>query len=109
MAPHSSPEIPLHIFISNQSLTLTVAALTVRLNGQQLFHRDMAVGTQHTWERVATAVTRGEHSLVVSEGNTQTQTTEEITVERELWIVVTFQSPPPRLQVTVFDHPVTFM
>ena len=37
----------LHIFISNQSMAMTIAEIEVTIDGQQIFHREMATGTQY--------------------------------------------------------------
>jgi hypothetical protein len=99
----------LHIFVSNQSMTMAVAEIEATINGQQVFRREMATGTQHNWGEVTLPVVSGEHTVVLTEAKTQTRTSETINVNRELWIVVRFSSPPPELKIDVFDHPVAFM
>jgi hypothetical protein len=99
----------LHVFISNQSMTMTVAEIEVTINGQQIFHREMATGTQHNWSEVTIPAGRGEHIIVLTEAKTQTRTSKTINADRELWIMVRFSSPPDEFKMDVFDHPVAFM
>jgi hypothetical protein len=99
----------LHVFVSNQSLAMPIADLEISINGRKIFHQEMTTGTQHNWEQVTIQVATGKHMLVVSEAKTQTRKSVEVNVDRELWIVVRFDSPPAQFIVDVFDHPVAFM
>lgn len=99
----------LHIFVSNQSMAMAVAEIDVTIDGQQVFHREMATGTQHNWGEVTLPVVSGEHLVVLTEANTRTRTSEAINVDRELWIAVRFSSPPAEFKMDVFDHPVAFV
>jgi len=99
----------LHIFISNQSMAMTIAEIEVTIDGQQIFHREMATGTQHNWTEVTIPARSGEHIIVLTEAKTQTRTSKTINADRELWIVVMFSSPPDEFKIDVFDHPVAFM
>jgi hypothetical protein len=99
----------LHISVSNQSMTITAAEIEVAINGQQVFHREMATGTQHNWGEVTLPVVSGEHMVVLTEAKTQTRASETMNVNQELWIVVRFSGPPPEFKMDVFDHPVAFM
>jgi hypothetical protein len=99
----------LHIFVSNQSMVMTAAEIEVTIDGQHVFHREMTTGMQDNWAEVTPRVVSGEHLLVVTEAKTQTRASETINVDRELWIVVRFSSPPDELKMDVFNHPVAFM
>lgn len=99
----------LHILVSNQSLTIPVADIQVTINGKQVFHREMAAGTQHHWSEIALPIVSGEHLVVLTEANTHTHMSATINVNREVWMVVKFASPPPEFQMEVLDHPVAFM
>lgn len=90
-------------------MAMPVSDLEIRIDGRQIFRREMTTGTQHNWEQVTTPVTSGKYTLAISEAKTQTRKSEVLNVDRELWIVVTFHSPPAQLKVDVFDHPVAFM
>jgi hypothetical protein len=109
MEPGQGSEHVLHIFVSNQSMTMAVAEIEVTIDGQQVFHREMETGTQHNWGEVTIPVVIGEHVVVLTEAKTRTSTSETINADRELWIVVRFSSPPPEFKIDVFDHPVAFM
>jgi hypothetical protein len=109
MESRQGDEHVLHIFVRNQSMTLTVTEIEVTINGQQVFHREMVTGTQHNWSEVTIPVVRGEHIVVLTEAKTRTRTSETINADRELWIVVRFSSPPAEFKMDVFDHPVAFM
>ena len=99
----------LHIFVSNQSVTMTAAKIEVTIDGQQMFYREMTTGTQHNWSEVILSVASGHHTIAVIEEKTQTRTAKPVDANRELWIVVMFSSPPAKLKLEVFDHPVSFM
>lgn len=99
----------LHIFVSNQSMAMAIADIEVNVDEQQVFHREMATGTQHNWGEVTVPVVSGDHLVVFTEAKSRTRTSKTINVDRELWIVITFSSPPAEFKVDVFDHPVAFM
>ena|SRR5215204_2436401 len=105
----SQEEPLLHISVSNQSLSQTIAELAIILDGEQIFRREMRTGTQHTWEETTVSVVRGQHTFVISEASTESREEQVINVDRELWIVVTFHSPPAQIRVEIFDSPVGFM
>ena len=105
----SQEEPLLHVSVSNQSLSQTIAELVISLDGEQIFRREMRTGTQHTWEETMIPVVRGRHTLVISEARTKSRKEQEINLDRELWIIVMFYSPPPRIQVEILDRPVGFM
>jgi hypothetical protein len=109
MKPEQRVEHQVHLFVSNQSLAVDPSAVQVSIDGRQIFQRELSTGTQHTWERTTMSVPPGKHTLTISETKTQTRRSHEMTVDRELWVVVRFHSPPPKLQVDVFDHPVGLM
>jgi hypothetical protein len=109
MESRQGDEHVLHILISNQSMTMTVAEIEVIINGQQIFHREMVTGTQHNWSELTIPVRGGEHIIVLTEAKTQTRTSETINADRELWIIVRFSSPPAEFKIDVFNHPVAFM
>jgi hypothetical protein len=88
---------------------MTIAEIEVTIDGQQIFHREMATGTQHNWTEVTISARSGEHIIVLTEAKTQTRTSKTINADRELWIVVMFSSPPDEFKIDVFDHPVAFM
>lgn len=109
MKPAQEGEYPVHFFVSNQSLAVDPSAVELSIDGRQIFQRELSTGTQHTWERVTISASTGKHTLTVSEAKTQTRRSEEVQVDRELWVVVRFHGPPPQLKVDVFDHPVGLM
>jgi hypothetical protein len=99
----------LHVSVSNQSLSQTTADLAISLDEDQIFRQEMRTGTQHTWEETTIPVVHGRHTLVISEARTKGRKEQEINLDRELWIIVMFYSPPPRIQVEILDRPVGFM
>jgi hypothetical protein len=105
----SQEEHLLHVSVSNQSLSQTTADVVISLDGAQIFHQEMRTGTQHTWEETTVSVVRGQHTFVISEASTESREEQVINVDRELWIVVTFHSPPAQIRVEIFDSPVGFM
>jgi hypothetical protein len=105
----SQEEHLLHVSVSNQSLSQTIAELVISLDGEQIFRREMRTGTQHTWEETTIPVVRGQHTLVISEVRTKSRQEQEVNVDGELWIVVTFHSPPGQIRLEIFDSPVGFM
>ena len=105
----SQQEHLLHVSVSNQSLSQAIADLEISLDGEQIFRREMRTGTQHTWEETTVSVIRGQHMFVSSEAKTQSREEQVVNVDRELWIVVTFHSPPAQIRVEIFDSPVGFM
>jgi hypothetical protein len=109
MEQRQGNEHVLHIFVSNQSIAMAVADIEVNIDEQQIFHREMTTGTQHNWGEVTIPVVGGEHMVVITEAKTRTRTSETINVDRELWIVIRFSSPPAEFKMDVFDHPVAFM
>ena len=106
---HSQQEHLLHVSVSNQSLSQTIADLVISLDGEQIFRREMRTGTQHTWVETTIPVVHGQHTFVVSEARTESREEQIVNVDRELWIVVTFHSPPGQIRVEIFDRPVGFM
>lgn len=105
----SQEEPLLHISVSNQSLFQTIADLAISLDGEQIFRREMRTGTQHTWEETTIPVGRGQHTFVMSEARTESREEQVVNVDGELWIVVTFHSPPAQIRVEIFDSLVGFM
>ena len=105
----SQEEHLLHVSVSNQSLSQTTADLVIILDGEQIFRREMSTGTQHTWEETIIPVVRGQHMFVIIEAKTQSREEQVVNVDCELWIVVTFHSPPGRIRVAILDRPVGFM
>lgn len=100
---------PVHLLVSNQSLALDPSAVEVSLDGRRIFQRELSTGTQHTWERANISAAPGKHTLTISESTTQTRHSQEVNLDRELWVVITFHGPPAQLKVNVFDHPVGLM
>jgi hypothetical protein len=100
---------PLHVSVSNQSLSQTTADLAVILDGEQIFHREMTTGTQHSWEESTIPVAQGQHTLEIREARTNSSEERVVNVDRELWFIVTFQSPPGQIRVEMVDRPVGFM
>jgi hypothetical protein len=99
----------LHVSVSNQSLSQTIADLVISLDGEQIFRQEMRTGTQHTWEETTIPVVGGQHTFVSSEASTESRDEQVVNVDGELWIVVTFHSPPGQIRVEIFDRPVGFM
>lgn len=101
---------PLHMSISNQSLEYPIAGINIELDGKQIFQKQMVTGSQHNWEEINDlSVSGGEHILNIIETSTSVSTTEELKVERELWVVITFHGPNTGFKVDILDHPVGFM
>ena len=105
----SQEEHLLHVSVSNQSLSQTIAELVISLDGEQIFRREMITGMQHTWEETTIPVVRGQYTLVISEARTESREEQVVNVDGELWIVVTFHSPPARIRVDIQDRPVAFL
>lgn len=101
-------EFQLHLFVSNQSFSIPISNLKICIDDRKIFDQEMTTGTQHNWEQVTISITKGKYLLVASESKTRTRKTEVVNVDRELWIAVTFHSPP-QFMVNVFDHPIAFM
>ena len=101
---------PLHVSISNQSLEYPLSVMTIEIDGKQIFQKQMRTGSQHNWEEVKDlSISGGEHTLHIIETSTNISRTEELKVDRELWIVITFHGPNTGLKVDILDHPVGFM
>jgi hypothetical protein len=102
-------EYPLHIVFSNQSFDIPVADVIISLDGDQVVHQELTTGTQHTWEQIETSVVQGRHRLDVLETKSQIHKSETITSDRELWVVVAFQTSPTQFKINTYDHPIAFM
>ena len=109
MKPEQQDEYPVHLFVSNQSLAVDPSAVEVSIDGRQIFQRELSTGTQHTWERATISAPTGRHTLTINEAKTQTRRSQEVNVDRELWVVIRFHGPPALLKVDVFDHAVGLM
>jgi hypothetical protein len=109
MKPEQQDEYPVHLFVSNQSLAVDPSAVEVSIDGRQIFQRELSTGTQHTWERATISAPTGKHTLTINEAKTQTRRSQEVNVDRELWVVIRFHDPPTLLKVDVFDHAVGLM
>jgi hypothetical protein len=109
MKPAQQDEYPVHLLVSNQSLAVDPSAVEVSIDGRQIFQRELRTGTQHTWERATISAPPGKHTLTISEAKTQTRRSQEVNVDRELWVVIRFHGPPAQLKVDVFEHPVGLM
>ena len=105
----SQEEHLLHVSVSNQSLSQTIANMVIGIDGEQMFRREMRTGTQHTWEETIVSVVPGQHTFVVCEAKTESREEQVIKVDRELWITVTFHSPPSQIRVEIIDGPVGFI
>ena len=99
----------IHVLVSNQSTSMSIAQFELTVDDRQIFDREMAVDTQHSWEQVTIPLTRGNHSLVVREVKTQIYKSQVLNIDRELWITVTLHSSPAQLELTVFDHAIALM
>jgi hypothetical protein len=93
----------LHVSVSNQSFAVKEAELEVKVDGRAVFRRVMAVGTQHNWEQFTVSVEAGHYSLEVVEVKSNTTQAASLRVEHDLWVAVTFNSPPPGIGINVFD------
>jgi hypothetical protein len=103
-------KFPLHISISNQSLEHPISEINIEIDGKQIFQKQMRTGSQHNWQEVeGLFVSGGGHSLRISETSINISRTEELNVNRELWIVVTFHDPDIGLSVDILDHAIGFM
>ncbi|HEX8187371.1 MAG TPA: hypothetical protein VF586_03405 [Pyrinomonadaceae bacterium] len=102
-------EFPLHISVSNQSLAVKTADLEIKLDGRQVFRRTMQTGMQHNWEQFTLQADAGAHTLEVSEGGTGVGHTHRLEVAGEQRLVIMFQAPPPRIDVSEPGGQVGFM
>ena len=102
-------EHSLHIPVSNQSFARPSADLDISIDDRRIFHQQMMTGTQHNWTSVNISVAEGEHTLVATEAKTQTRQAQVVDVDRELWIVVTFHSPPDQIRVEIHEDLIGFM
>ena len=93
----------LHVSVSNQSFAVKEAELEVKVDGRAVFRRALAVGTQHNWEQFTVSVAAGPCSLEVAEVKSNTTRAVRLRVEHDLWIAVTFNSPPPEVGINVSD------
>jgi hypothetical protein len=96
----------LHISVSNQSLHQTAADVVISLDGEHIFQRVMMTNMQHTWEETTIPVVSGQHTLEISETRTRSREERVVNVDREMWLLITFHSPPPQIQVGIFDSQV---
>src|SRR5829696_3903716 len=96
----------LHVSVSNQSLSQTIAELVVSLDGIQIFRREMRTGTQHTWEEITIPVVRGQHTILISEARTNSEEELAVNIDHDMWIVITFHSPPEQIRAEILDQPV---
>jgi hypothetical protein len=103
--------IPIHIFVSNQSLESPLSIIEIEVDGKQIFEKQMITGSQHNWEEIreVMSISEGEHTLLIRETKTNITTSEQIIVDRELWIVITFHGSKLGFIVEVQDKPVGFM
>jgi len=99
----------LHVSVSNQSFAVKEAELEVKLDGRSVFRRALAVGTQHNWEEFTITVEAGNCSLEAVEMKSNTRRAVTLRVEHDLWIAVTFNSPPPEVGINVFDRQMGMM
>jgi hypothetical protein len=99
-------EFLLHVSVSNQSFAVKEAELEVKVDGRVVFRRVMAVGTQHNWEQFTVPVAAGSCSLEVAELKSNVTRAMNLQVEHDLWLAVTFNSPPPDIGINVFDRQV---
>ena len=99
----------LHVSVSNQSFARPVADLRISIDDRRIFHQEMTTGTQHNWASEDISVADGEHTLVALEAKTQTRQTQGVNVDRELWVVVTFHSPPDQIRIETSEDFVGFM
>jgi hypothetical protein len=93
----------LHVSVSNQSFAVKEAELEVKLDGRSVFRRALAVGTQHNWEQFTIPVEAGHCSLEAAELKSNTRRAVSLQIEHDLWLAVTFNSPPPEIRINVFD------
>jgi hypothetical protein len=99
----------LHISVSNQSFAVKAAELEVKVDGRAVFRRTLVVGTQHNWEQFTVSVASGHCSLEAAETQSNTTQAVSLQVEHDLWIAVTFNSPPPQVGLNVFDKQIGMM
>ena len=93
-------EFPVHISVSNQSLDVKTISLEISLDGQEVFSREMQTGTQHNWEQLTLRVAAGRHTLEVAEAKTGARRTHQLDLSGESNLVITFQAPPPRIEIS---------
>lgn len=102
-------EFPLHISVSNQSMALQTVDIEVKLDGSQVFKRELRTGTQHNWEQLTVNVAAGAHAVEVLETRTGAARQHQFNVKGETNLIITFQSPPPQVDVTEAGGQVGFI
>ncbi len=89
--------VPIHFWISNQSLGTGIAAvqMTVALDGAVIFDQEMAVEGQHNVAEVDAALEPGSHDIDVTVGAPHNLlTSEAIEITGEVWIFIRFWFDP---------------
>jgi hypothetical protein len=99
----------LHVSVSNQSFAIPVADLRISIDDRRIFHQQLMTGTQHNWASENVSVAEGEHTLVAMEAKTRSTQEQVVNVKSELWIVVTFHSPPDQIRIEISEDFVGFM
>ena len=100
----------LNFFISNQSLDFPIAEITMELDKEKIFNKNIVTGTQHNWERtILENITMDSHTLIVKEIQTNATLSEILDVSSDLWILITFHGPQTGLKMDIRDQPVAFM
>jgi hypothetical protein len=108
--------VPVHFWISNQSLGTGIAALqmTVALDGTVIFDELMAVETQHNVAQVDVDLEPGPHNIDVTVGAPHNLlTSEAVEIDGEVWIFIRFWFDPvsvhenqqtPIITIDTFDQ-----
>ena len=89
--------VPLHLWVSNQSLGTGISEvqMTVSLEDEVVFDQSMAVGTQHSVATVDESIPPGLYTITVAVGEPYGVTLDEvIDVSSERWLFVRFWYDP---------------
>jgi hypothetical protein len=92
-----SQSLPLHLWISNQSLGTDTSdvQMTISLDGTVLFDKVMAFGTGHNVAMVDQNIVSGTHTINIKVGNPHSLSSDKvIDMTGELWVSVEFWFNP---------------
>lgn len=112
-APVGTAGVPLHLYVSNQSVDRPLVEINVYIDGAYVVTGDFDVGGQHNWYEFEIAVPPGSLSVraIMPEGSAQLD--QEIEVPAERWAVLDYWFSPgepegEHFTLAVHDQPVTF-
>ena len=112
---YMTEEIPVNLYVSNQSTLHDPAKIRVIVDGTVRFNRICYSDDQHNWTEVEFNVSRGSHTIKTVEEYNGSQKEESFRLSGELWIVVDFWSgndpdtKTGRFTIGFHDQQVAFM